>query len=94
MNPTALTEMVDRVFDDRYRIEELVGVGVISAVFSAFDHLEDRWVALKVFDAALADDDRFVERLLEAAEQASVTPLPGHSARWRTKQTSNYSRMS
>ncbi|MGZ0176866.1 MAG: protein kinase [Acidimicrobiales bacterium] len=76
MNPTALTEMVDRVFDDRYRIEELVGVGVISAVFSAFDHLEDRWVALKVFDAALADDDRFVERLLEAAEQASVLNHP------------------
>jgi serine/threonine-protein kinase len=76
MNPTALTEMVDRVFDDRYRIEELVGVGVISAVFSAFDHLEDRWVALKVFDAALAEDDRFVERLLEAAEQASVLNHP------------------
>ena len=76
MNPTALTEMVDRVFNDRYRIEELVGVGVISAVFSAFDHLEDRWVALKVFDAALAEDDRFVERLLEAAEQASVLNHP------------------
>lgn len=76
MNPTALTEMVDRVFDDRYRIEELVGVGVISAVFSAFDQAEDRWVALKVFDAALADDARFVERLLEATEQASVLNHP------------------
>jgi serine/threonine-protein kinase len=76
MNPTALTEMVDRVFDDRYRIEELVGVGVISAVFSAFDQAEGRWVALKVFDAALADDGRFVERLLDAAEQASVLNHP------------------
>ena len=76
MNPTALTEMVDRVFDDRYRIEELVGVGAVSAVFSAFDNAEDRWVALKVFDAALAGDDRFVERLLDAAEQTSVLAHP------------------
>ncbi|MDG1088094.1 MAG: hypothetical protein P8P20_10185, partial [Acidimicrobiales bacterium] len=72
MNPTALTEMVDRVFDDRYRVEELVGVGTVSAVFSAFDMAEDRRVALKVFDVALANDERFVERLLEAAEHASV----------------------
>ena len=76
MKPTALTEMVDRVFDDRYRIEELVGVGTISAVFLAFDMVEDRRVALKVFDAALASDERFVERLLEAAEQASVLGHP------------------
>jgi len=76
MNPTALTAMVDRVFDDRYRIEEIIGVGAISAVFSAFDRVEDRWVALKVFDAELADDEFFVERLLEAAEQASLLVHP------------------
>ena len=76
MNPTALTEMVDRVFDDRYRIESLVGVGHISAVFSAFDKAEDRSVALKVFDAGLAGDEGFVERLLEAAELASVLNHP------------------
>jgi|MEHZ01.5.fsa_nt_MEHZ011489034.1_20 serine/threonine-protein kinase len=76
MDPTALTEMVDRVFDDRYRIESLVGVGHISAVFSAFDQAEDRSVALKVFDAGLAGDEGFVERLLEAAELASVLNHP------------------
>lgn len=76
MNPTALTEMVDRVFDDRYRIEEIIGVGAISAVFSAFDQAEDRWVALKVFDAALAGDERFVERLLDAVEQAALLSHP------------------
>lgn len=76
MNPTALTEMVDRVFDDRYRVDEIIGVGAVSAVFSALDMVEDQWVALKVFDADLGADERFVERLLEAAEQASVLTHP------------------
>lgn len=76
MNPTALTEMVDRVFSDRYRIEELVEVGAISAVFSAYDLVEDRRVALKVFDEALAADERFVDRLLDAVEQAAVLGHP------------------
>ena len=72
MNPTALTSMVDRVFGDRYRIEELIGVGAISAVYSAFDDHEDRWVAIKLFDETLGEDPRFVERLLDAVEHAAV----------------------
>lgn len=76
MNPTALTEMVDRVFSDRYRIEELIGVGAISAVFSAYDSVDARRVALKVFDEALGADERFVDRLLDAVEQAAVLGHP------------------
>ena len=76
MDPTALTEMVDRVFNDRYRVEELIGVGAISAVFSAYDSVEARKVALKVFDEALASDERFIDRLLDAVEQAAVLGHP------------------
>ena len=72
MNPIALTEMVDRVLGDRYRLEALIGVGAISAVFAATDLEAERRVAVKVFDEALAEDERFTERLFDAIEQAAV----------------------
>ena len=76
MDPIALTEMVSRVFDDRYRIDELVGVGSISAVYAAHDLVADRRVALKVFDQALADNEGFIEELFEALERAAVLEHP------------------
>ncbi len=76
MNPTAMTALVDRVFGDRYRIDQLIGVGSISAVFVAFDEVDDHRVALKVFDEALADDERFIERLLDAVEHAATLVHP------------------
>lgn len=71
MDPVVLSEMVSRVVSDRYRIDRLVGVGSVSAVFDAFDLHDDRRVALKVFDEVVAEDEDFVAELLEAAEQAS-----------------------
>jgi serine/threonine-protein kinase len=68
--------MIGRVFSDRYRIRELVGVGPVSAVFAADDQAEPRQVAVKVFSEALADDDELVAQLLDAAEQAAVLAHP------------------
>jgi len=76
MNPVALSDMTDRVFGDRYRIQKLVGVGPISAVFAAQDLTEDRQVALKVFSHELADNDQMVEELLEATATAAVLTHP------------------
>lgn len=76
MDPTALTAMVDRVFGDRYRIDQLIGAGAISAVFVAVDEVDGRRVALKVFDRSLAEDERFVDRLLAAVEAAAEVSHP------------------
>lgn len=76
MNPTALTEHVGRVFGERYRAEELIGVGAVSAVFVADDLETGSRVALKVFDERLASDQRFVERLLHAAQNAAALDHP------------------
>lgn len=76
MHPVALAEMVDRVFDDRYRVEELIGSGMISAVYVAHDTVEDRLVAIKVFAAEIAADEPYVKRLFEAVEQAALLNHP------------------
>lgn len=72
MNALALTEMVDRVFADRYRVEALVGAGTISAVYRAVDPVEGRHVALKVFDEGLAENEAFISQLFEAVERTSA----------------------
>jgi len=76
MHPLALTQMVDRVVGDRYRIERLVGSGLISAVYAAHDQVDDRQVALKLFDADIAADEGYVAQLLEAVAQAALLTHP------------------
>lgn len=76
MTAFALTEMVDRVFADRYRVEALIGGGPITAVYVAFDLVEERRVALKVFDSALAADEAFIARLFDVLDRAAGLDHP------------------
>jgi len=74
--PAKVTQLVDRVFGDRYRVEELIGLGASSAVYTAYDIDDDRWVALKLFDQTVAADDAYVQRLLVAVEEAAALVHP------------------
>ena len=76
MDRSALIQTLDRVFANRYRIDALIGVGTVSAVFAAFDLVEGRAVAVKVFDQAFRNDDQFREQLFAAAEHAATFDHP------------------
>ncbi len=65
--------MVDRsswlgkILGDRYRIDELIGQGGMSAVYKAYDPNLKRVVAIKMIHSYLADDPRFISRFEEEA---------------------------
>jgi eukaryotic-like serine/threonine-protein kinase len=48
--------------DERYELEELLGVGGMATVYRARDAVLDRPVAIKVLDEALSSDPEYVER--------------------------------
>ncbi|HSJ58880.1 MAG TPA: protein kinase, partial [Anaerolineae bacterium] len=61
------TNLVGRTLGDRYRIDELIGRGGMSAVYKAYDPNLKRVVAIKVIHPHLADDPKFVARFEEEA---------------------------
>lgn len=72
MHPLEPTDMVDRVFGDRYRVVGLVGTGPMSQVFVADDLTDGSRVALKIFDQTLGEDPELSDRILEALRVASL----------------------
>ena len=65
-----------RVFNDRYRLLALIGAGANSSVFVADDLALRRRVAVKVFAAEAASDERFVGLFEEAAAAAVAQAHP------------------
>ncbi len=65
--------MIGQMLGGRYRIDEILGQGGMSAVYKAFDPNLKRVVAVKMIHAHLADDPRFVARFEE--EAAAVAQL-------------------
>jgi serine/threonine-protein kinase len=59
---------IGKTLGDRYRIEELLGQGGMSAVYKAFDPNLKRVVAIKIIHSHLADDSRFISRFEEEAK--------------------------
>ena len=64
---------IGQILDGRYRIDDLLGQGGMSAVYKAYDPNLKRIVALKMIHAHLADDPKFVVRFTE--EAAAVAQL-------------------
>ncbi len=64
---------IGQTLDGRYRIDDLLGQGGMSAVYKAYDPNLKRTVALKMIHAHLADDPKFVVRFME--EAAAVAKL-------------------
>lgn len=65
--------LVGNVLGDRYRIDDLIGQGGMSAVYKAYDPNLKRVVAIKVIHPHLADDPKFVLRFED--EAAAVAQL-------------------
>lgn len=64
---------IGQILNGRYRIDDLLGQGGMSAVYKAYDPNLKRTVALKMIHAHLADDPKFVVRFTE--EAAAVAKL-------------------
>ena len=69
-------DLLGRVFDRRYRVNELIGSGGMGSVYRA-THLEmNREVALKVLERGIADTDKQVQRFYQEARASSRLQHP------------------
>lgn len=68
---------VGRLFDRRYKIEEVIGSGGMAVVFRAHDTLMDRPVAVKMLREEFADDEGAVRRFIN--ESKAVAMLSHHN---------------
>ncbi len=68
--------MIERVFNDRYRLEGRLGEGGMAIVFSGFDTLLRRRVAIKVLRPQFAADEDFVRRFYDEAQHAAKLSHP------------------
>jgi serine/threonine protein kinase len=66
----ALTQLVGKVLDEKYRIERLLGKGGMGSVYLATHLGTDRPVALKVIAPQFMLNDEFVERFKREAKAA------------------------
>ena len=71
MNPLEPTDLVDRIFGDRFRVVGRIGTGPHAEVCVAVDLDVGEHVALKVFDQALGEDPDLAERIIEAVDHAA-----------------------
>ena len=58
---------IGQTLSGRYRIEEMLGQGGMSAVYKAYDPNLKRVVAIKLVHQHLSDDPEFVKRFEEEA---------------------------
>ena len=65
--------LIGKILGGRYRIDELLGQGGMSAVYKGYDPNLKRIVAIKIIHAHLANDPKFIVRFKE--EAAAVASL-------------------
>ncbi|MEC8023651.1 MAG: serine/threonine-protein kinase, partial [Myxococcota bacterium] len=75
-NQSQTGDLLGRIFDRRYRVNELIGSGGMGSVYRA-THLEmNREVALKVLERGVADTDKQVQRFYQEARASSRLQHP------------------
>jgi tRNA A-37 threonylcarbamoyl transferase component Bud32 len=73
----ATSQWVGKTLGGRYRIEQLLGQGGMSAVFKAMDPNLRRVVAIKIIHSHLSDNPEFVRRFEEEAAAVAQLRHPG-----------------
>jgi serine/threonine-protein kinase len=69
--------LVGRTLGRRYRLERLLGVGGMGAVYEAMHQAMDRRVAVKVLLPSISDDEDYVRRFEREARAAAKVAGPG-----------------
>jgi hypothetical protein len=59
--------VIGTLLSGRFRLEERVGSGGMSTVYRAFDETLERWVAIKILQTEIAEDDDQLERFRREA---------------------------
>ncbi len=67
---------IGQVFDDRYRIDALVGVGGMAVVYKAVDLLMRRMVAVKILKDDIAADEASVQRFINESKAVAMLSHP------------------
>ena len=68
--------MVQRILDQRYELEELIGGGGMADVYKAKDRLLNRPVAVKILHEAFKQDKEFVDKFQREAQAAARLSHP------------------
>ncbi|MBQ4096683.1 MAG: protein kinase [Clostridia bacterium] len=63
---------VGLVFDNRYRIEQVIGIGGMAVVFKATDLLMRRTVAVKILKDEIAADEQSVRRFINESKAVAM----------------------
>ncbi len=67
-----LEKYVGAVFDNRYKIEKLIGIGGMAVVYKANDLLMHRTVAVKILRDEIAQDEASVKRFINESRAVSM----------------------
>ncbi len=67
---------VGQVFDNRYKITKILGVGGMAVVFEAFDTKLNRIVAVKMLKDEIANDSQSVKRFINESKAVSMLSHP------------------
>jgi eukaryotic-like serine/threonine-protein kinase len=73
---TVTDQLIDTLFDGRYRIVRKLGAGGMANVYLAEDQELGRRVAIKILDDRHAGDDQFIERFRREASNAAGLSHP------------------
>lgn len=67
---------VGQVFDNRYKITKILGIGGMAVVFEAFDTKLNRIVALKMLKDEISNDSQSVKRFINESKAVSMLSHP------------------
>ncbi len=67
---------VGQVFDRRYKIKKIIGVGGMAIVFEAYDMLKNRPVAVKMLKDEIASDTQAVKRFINESKAVAMLSHP------------------
>ena len=67
---------VGQIFDNRYRIERVIGIGGMAIVFKATDLLMRRVVAVKILKDEIAGDEPSVKRFINEYKAIAMLSHP------------------
>ena len=71
-----MSDLTGELIDSRYRLTKIVASGGMATIYEAVDTRLDRNVAVKIMHPHLAQDEKFVERVIREAKAAAALSHP------------------
>lgn len=73
---TTYEKYIGVMFDGRYRIEKVIGLGGMAVVFKAIDIRTEKYVAIKLLREDMAQDEESVKRFINESKAVSMLSHP------------------